>query len=227
MDVNEVREILKEVEFKEVGSIDYEFVVGEKFGEAFLQAQYWDTDVVTGKKELQKTRKWPISQYAVKSEVVTTALKCVLTSVEHRVRENFKYRGKRIFGPHFDVDALWEIADKNVNLDYRGNPAREKKRVEGQSFTQKYVILKEPAYHIFFSEVGLDQDSEEEFLGWANQYYEDVTSNEDLEAIRLIYADFLAATRKIKLPELREAEERMREYKERGGKVEPRFAGGY
>lgn len=124
MNLEQVREILKQVEFKEVGSIDYEFTAGERGGETYLQAQYWDTDVVTGKKELQKTRKWFISKHAVKSEVVFTALKCVLTSAEHRVRENFKYRGRRIAGPHFDVDALWEIADRNKYLDYRGNPAK-------------------------------------------------------------------------------------------------------
>nr|WP_315206420.1 hypothetical protein [uncultured Albidiferax sp.] len=40
------------------------------------------------------------------SEVVQTALKCVLTSLEHEARENFKYKGAPIFGPHFDVDDL-------------------------------------------------------------------------------------------------------------------------
>ena len=72
---------------------------------------------------MQYTRKWPLSQYMVKSEVVQTALKCVLTSVEHRVREHFLYKGERIFGPHFDVEALYELA-KNRRLDYRGKEVK-------------------------------------------------------------------------------------------------------
>lgn len=117
--IQTIREIMELVEFKEAGSFDYEFIVGERNGLPFLQAQYWEKDIITGNLELQKTRKWYLSYHMVKSEVVFTALKCVLGSVEHRVREHFKYRGRRIAGPHFDVDALYEIADRKVNLDYR------------------------------------------------------------------------------------------------------------
>ena len=46
------------------------------------------------------------------SELVQTALKCVLTSLEHEAREHFTYRGAAIFGPHFDVEALVRIADR-------------------------------------------------------------------------------------------------------------------
>ncbi|WP_293222251.1 hypothetical protein [Ottowia sp.] len=40
------------------------------------------------------------------SELVQTALKCVLTSVEHETREQFRFRGQAIFGPHFNVEQL-------------------------------------------------------------------------------------------------------------------------
>ena len=54
----------------------------------------------------QSTRKWYISPYATESELVQTVFKAVLTACEHEVRESFFYRGKAIFGPHFDVNAL-------------------------------------------------------------------------------------------------------------------------
>ena len=66
----------------------------------------------------QATRKWYISSEATKSEIIQTMFKCVLTSVEHEARESFLYKGKPIFGPHFSVDALWNIAE---SLDER-NP---------------------------------------------------------------------------------------------------------
>ena len=50
-----------------------------------------------------------MSHEATRSEVVQTALKCVLTSVEHEARESFTYRGRAIFGPHLDVDVLHSL----------------------------------------------------------------------------------------------------------------------
>src|SRR3977135_320144 len=116
--IEEIKRILTLVEFKEIGSVSYEFVVGAKELQPYLQAQYLEADIITGNPELQKTRKWNLSFHMVKSEIVATAFKCVMGSVEHRVRENFKYRGRRIYGPHFDVDSLWEIADRKAHLDY-------------------------------------------------------------------------------------------------------------
>jgi hypothetical protein len=90
----------------------YEFHVKEKNGVIYLQATYEEPDTFTGQSATQSTRKWQLSEYMTKSEVVQTALKCALTSAEHRVREAFQYQGQRVFGPHFDVDALWELAEQ-------------------------------------------------------------------------------------------------------------------
>lgn len=79
-------------------------------GEMYLQGQYIEADIFTGKQEMQLTRRWLISPHMSKSELVQTALKCILTSAEHRVREHFKYKGALIFGPHFNVDDLHKIA---------------------------------------------------------------------------------------------------------------------
>lgn len=88
----------------------------------YIQAQFLDRCSITGREELQYTRKWYVSRDACKNEVVQTALKCVLTSVEHEARERFKYRGKAIYGPHFDVDALHRICS-DKELDYRSKTA--------------------------------------------------------------------------------------------------------
>ena len=85
----------------------------------YLQACYDEPDIVTGQMSEQCTRKWMLSFHMVKSELVQTALKMLLTSHEHRTREHFKYRGERVFSPHFDVDAMWETA-RAKRLDYRG-----------------------------------------------------------------------------------------------------------
>lgn len=90
------------------------------YGKAiYVRGRYLEADIVTGKMEQQHTRKWLLSPYATRSEIVQTVFKCVVTSLEHRAREGFQYKGRRIFGPHYDVDALWALCSKRANLDYR------------------------------------------------------------------------------------------------------------
>ena len=68
-----------------------------------------DNDMPIGKIE-HKTRKWLLSRHMTKSEIVQTALKCVLTAIEHEARERFTYRGERVFGPHISIDELLRLA---------------------------------------------------------------------------------------------------------------------
>lgn len=94
------REILLDVTFPH-----YTWLVdgGER---TYLQATFTAPHCRTGLPEVQFTRKWYVSREATRSEVVQTAFKCVLTSIEHEAREVFRYRGQPIFGPHYDVDGL-------------------------------------------------------------------------------------------------------------------------
>jgi len=94
----------------------YEFRVREAHGGIMLSATYVDPDTFSREAKLQYTRQWRLTPEMTKSEIVQTVFKCCITSMEHRTREGFKYRGRRVFGPHFDVDALWGICDR---LDYR------------------------------------------------------------------------------------------------------------
>lgn len=68
--------------------------------------------------EDQHARKWYISAHATKSEIVRTAYKAVLTSLEHRLGEHFRYQGVAIYSPHYDVDALVEL-NRHTKLDQR------------------------------------------------------------------------------------------------------------
>ena len=97
--------ILNEVEYK-----NWEFYVGKDETRCYLQVQFKDSCNDTGKVNLQKGRKWFLSPHMTKSEVVSTALKAVLTAEEHEAREKFLYKKARIFGPHLDVDFLANLA---------------------------------------------------------------------------------------------------------------------
>lgn len=118
--INRVLILIRRIEF-----LDYEFTVREGHGGVFLQGMYDDKDVYTNAVERQHTRKWLLSPAMTDSEIVQTIFKCALTSFEHRCREAFKYKGKRIFGPHFDVNDL-------VNL------CHEKEAAGGRELPEKH-----------------------------------------------------------------------------------------
>jgi hypothetical protein len=104
--IKKIHEIVAECKFP--GYTFEVFVDGR--GEIYLQARYLENDVVTKEPATQLTRRWFLSPFMTKSEIVQTVFKCVITSMEHKTREWFTYMGYAIFCPHFDVDALWEIA---------------------------------------------------------------------------------------------------------------------
>lgn len=85
--------------------LDWTFYVGSKGPSMYLQVSF----DINGKH--WTGRKWLLSEHMTKSEIIQTAFKAVLTAVEHETREMFTYKGKAIFGPHFDVDVLAQVAD--------------------------------------------------------------------------------------------------------------------
>ena len=107
--VKRVELLLKKVEFHPLDQFEYKFYVDILHGGVHLWAEYHDRDIYTRKLQLQLTRKWRITPAMTDSEIVQTAFKCCLTSFEHRCREAFKYKGARIFGPHFDVEDLVKL----------------------------------------------------------------------------------------------------------------------
>jgi hypothetical protein len=95
---------------RDISYPEYTFRVKEDGrGDWYLQAEYEEADIFTDKLALQLTRRWYFSPEMTKSEFAQTALKCILTSMEHRVREHFTYRGERVYSPHHNVDDLWTL----------------------------------------------------------------------------------------------------------------------
>lgn len=112
--IEQVQDVVQCCTFK-----DYTFTVKvDGRGAWYLQGSYLEEDVDTGKWETQVTRRWFLSPAMTRSEIVQTVFKCALTSMEHRTREFFRYRGKAVFGPHFDVEALWQLCAEQ-RLDRR------------------------------------------------------------------------------------------------------------
>jgi hypothetical protein len=79
-------------------------------GRLYFQIQCERMDIITGEMGMGYGGKAYLSEHATDSELVGTIFALYKAYVEHEARETFKYRGKRIFGPHIKVEALWEIA---------------------------------------------------------------------------------------------------------------------
>lgn len=106
--IQEVKSILDQIQF-----MDRKFTVTAK-GDGFLiQLQYMENDIHTGKPELQKSRKWYCTSAASESEIVDTVYAACNRSMRHVVKENFLYKARRVYSPHFDIKARMELCDNN------------------------------------------------------------------------------------------------------------------
>ena len=124
--VSRCRALLQHVQFK-----NYEFITYESTYDGFmLHARYIEPCVYTGQPAVQLTRRWILKPTMTDSEIVSTAFKCCLTSMEHRTRETFKYKGARIFGPHFDIEDLVSLCLDNKREDAGGRvPVQPKEQL--------------------------------------------------------------------------------------------------
>jgi len=98
----------------------YRFIVAidaaDPEGRVYVQLEHERPDAFTGEPGVGRGGKSYLSPHMTPSEVIRRALGLALAYEEHEVREFFQYRGKRVFGPHIDVEALVAVADK---LDVR------------------------------------------------------------------------------------------------------------
>lgn len=99
--------ILAEVQFH-----DWKFLIQSDGAGAYLQIEFSAPDTKRDDSVVVwRGRKWRLSEHMTKSEIVLTAWMAVKAAIEHEAREAFLYRGRAIFGPHIDVDALHGVAE--------------------------------------------------------------------------------------------------------------------
>lgn len=106
-----LRDTLADIAYK-----DWVFrVEKDAVGLWFLQMQVSGPDLVTQAPIIWSGRKWRLSMHMEKGEILRTALQAVLSAEEHEAREQFHYCGRAVFGPHLNVDRLWEISDDTAH----------------------------------------------------------------------------------------------------------------
>lgn len=98
---------------------DWRFRLTEKDDILFLQVAFTAPDVRTGEPSEQRGRKWYLSTHMTDSEIVQTVYAAISMAEEHERREDFWLDGKRIFGPHWNVEVLAARADSPDAIDAR------------------------------------------------------------------------------------------------------------
>lgn len=85
----------------------------------FVRVFYNEPDVATGVEETQFGRKWWLEPTDSEMGFIQTCFKALLTSLEHRARENFKYDGFPLMFPHRTLKEAIQQAKReksNVNM---------------------------------------------------------------------------------------------------------------
>lgn len=79
-------------------------------GRFYFQISCERPDAITGVMGTGRSGKAFLSQHMTSSELVQVAFGLYKGYWEHEAREMFKWRGRRVFGPHISTEALWEVA---------------------------------------------------------------------------------------------------------------------
>lgn len=107
----EVKDILDDIEYK-----DWEKeIIPVDSNITLFRWQWYENE--GPEQGLQKARLWVIEHRQPHSDIVRSALASVLMAEEHEARERIRYRGKKVFNPHYNVDRLAEMAGKLENLE--------------------------------------------------------------------------------------------------------------
>jgi len=96
----------------------------EKGGGFLFQWEFMERDLTSSDpnapEERQQARKWYISPYMTRSEIIRTAFLSVQQAELHEVAERFQFWGQRIFDPHMDYAALSiALYDDKIGVDNR------------------------------------------------------------------------------------------------------------
>lgn len=87
----------------------------------FIQINFITQDAETDELSEQRCRKWRVSKYSTRTEIVETIFKACWIAAYHEIKEQFKYKGQPIYSPHFDVDARVEMCNA-ARFDKREDP---------------------------------------------------------------------------------------------------------
>jgi hypothetical protein len=110
--LEELNQMISDIETEYQGN-PFLIFTGEHEGRLWVQVGTKRPDTYTGEIETGKGGKAYVSEFATDDEIVKKIFGLCMSYVEHETREGFKWKGRRIFNPHLDLNALWSVALKS------------------------------------------------------------------------------------------------------------------
>lgn len=86
----------------------------------WIQIAVWDM-VRFAPVMIWKSGKRYLSEHMCKQEIIGAVFGLIKDAEMHEIHEAFRYKGKSIFNPHLDPDALAELATFRKNFNFREN----------------------------------------------------------------------------------------------------------
>lgn len=120
LDFFELQQILNETSIPRLLGSGSRWQIGADGASFYIQLVFWAPDESDPAERLkeQHCRKWRVSRFSTKTEVVETAFKACWIATYHEMSEQFRYKGQPIYSPHFDVDARVEMC-RSAKFDKR------------------------------------------------------------------------------------------------------------
>ena len=118
----QTQEIISAITYKKGWSFRVEQI--DDKGHWFLQVCVDETaeaaiNTQTGEVASWRGGKVLLSQWMTANELVRSAHKAVVSAEAHERDETFRYRGRSIYNPHLDPDAMAEFAKWIKNFEFR------------------------------------------------------------------------------------------------------------
>ena len=107
---------------RSISYLDWVFYIGRKGETIYLQVQFMAPNNYHPEQiDLQKCRKWQLSEWMIKTELVQTAWAAVQRAVLHEASEQFKYNDADIYNTHMNVELLCDMREHAEDaLEHRG-----------------------------------------------------------------------------------------------------------
>ncbi len=122
MNFEEMKEVVSTITYKP--GMDLNCLWDNASNRAYLQL--WVENgvcAVTGLPAPWRSGKLYLSKHMTRQEIVGKAFSVIKSAEGHEMREWFRYRGRSIYNPHLDPDALWDIAGAADNFMEREDNA--------------------------------------------------------------------------------------------------------
>lgn len=128
-----MRQIVKDTQYRGVRGIAYAYEIAEDDGRVYVTLVVTRPETFTGTVSAGRGWRHELHPSMSESQIVKMLFGMGQDFDEHEAREGFVYKGRRVFGPHIDIAAMWSVA---TTYEQRKQGASDWAEVDGPPMPQ-------------------------------------------------------------------------------------------